>query len=860
MSAIKKKYILIPAACVVLLIAIVICVALALNTGYLEKLPYDHMSDTVYNGVEIVGDDGLFYLVKNGKRVSEGYASLKSVNDFYGDIESLVSENKSVTLFDYYIARTVENSDYLIVNSEGEEVMISGDSYTLDTENTRLPYLVFTNNTNGLKAAISVYRLDSDISYKAGNELTLRPFKSVKAVSTCENSAVCAYLETDDITDGAQKSYFRADGIKLTTGADVSVISLYEKNNTHTRYTYFYNSSEGTLFSASGERIATGITERFRTSEENWQYVLCQNAETAQISVVVFSFNTFFTLSDNEYDLSTLDCFGDCLTVVRRNNAKTDVIGASGTVLGSYISVAQNGSILTATVSDGSYAYLSKSGSTVMTGVYGDMTPVEELNDESCTVLMSAQYNEKNSSTYYHFARAGSSLYTLDVSELESITKLTDECASFLVAKNTEGKTLYSVLSPFSAIKLGEEYDTLSLYSHGGVDWVLAESYERKTADIVDPLTARAVTTISCEPDDFARYKFIHDGNVALATDPLNADTAVHISIIRLEKYETDDMLDSAKYFAVYRPAAYADTEALNSTPLLAPELGVDLRLDSPYDVYTTDNYLIVHTATGSGVFSLDEGNVLTDTAVIPYHVSRVITDMKDTVLDYFVVTTDSGMQGLYNTYSEVVLSPYYSDIVAVEDGYIIVSMRGAYGVIRAKSNGNTEKVIDFLYSRITPIGDKGYYAVTGEGKIDIYDRSKKILSKSIQSIDTVRAYTETEEEGISLSYWYMFSADARLYLHRSEQTVLLTFGDYEHLAPVSPTPLNARARVIYYYYDSRLVHTQVIYPTDETIDTVSSLYLHVDGQQWYTSENGTETVTNAYFDGRHIIKLYGHS
>ena len=96
----KKKYIFIPLICVTLLIATVICVAIALRSSYLEKLPYDHLSDRVYNGVEIVGENGEFYLVKNGQKISSGYASLMSVNDLYGDIDELLTSGKEVFLFD----------------------------------------------------------------------------------------------------------------------------------------------------------------------------------------------------------------------------------------------------------------------------------------------------------------------------------------------------------------------------------------------------------------------------------------------------------------------------------------------------------------------------------------------------------------------------------------------------------------------------------------------------------------------------------------------------------------------------------------------------------------------------------------
>ena len=102
----KKRRIIIPVACIVILIAIIIAVAIALDTKFIKKLPYDHFDSNVYNGVEIVGDEGLFYLCKDGKRISDGFASLQSVNDYYtDDLKELTENGISAKLFDYYIAK-----------------------------------------------------------------------------------------------------------------------------------------------------------------------------------------------------------------------------------------------------------------------------------------------------------------------------------------------------------------------------------------------------------------------------------------------------------------------------------------------------------------------------------------------------------------------------------------------------------------------------------------------------------------------------------------------------------------------------------------------------------------------------------
>lgn len=852
----KKKYILIPLICFIILIAITVTVAVSMRTGYLEKLTYDHIANTVYNGVEIVGEDGLFYLVKDGKKLSDGYASIKSVNDYYENIKELTEKGKQVTLFDYYIARTAENSDYMLISSNGDKVVISRDSYSLDEENTRMPYLVFTDNSNGLKSAISLQRLDSDISYKSGNELTLRPFKSIKTFSTSENSSMCTYLETEDISDGSQRSYFRSDGIKITSGESIETITLYKKNDSKTKYVYFYNIDEQKIISTSGELVAGNITERFRITAESWQYVLCDSANSEERYATVFSPEKKFTLSSDDYALDTVTAFESCITVQKNTESTADVIGITGVTLGTYTSVQANGCVLTASNTDGSYSYIGQDGTPIMHGAYGDMQPIEALSCDSCTVFSSAQYNSHNSSVYYHFARGGSAVYTLNITDSE-IELLDSDTSSYLIKKNADGKTGYTFLAPFSTVKTSREYNAYSLNRHNGVTWLLAENYSDGIIDIVDTVTAKAVFSLNASDEDFAKYSFSHCDNIALATNALDTDTAVHISIVKLEKYESEAVLGSTKYYAVYRSAP-SSSENCFSALLNVLELGSDLLMKEPYKAYPADNYLIVHSPSGSNVFSLNEAFVMSGIASVPYRIERIISDSADIEKDYFVVKTDSGAEGLYNTDSECVLAPYYGKITAIEGKYITVKLSGAYGVIAAKSNGKTTTVIDFMYSKITPLGDNGYYAITGEGHVDIYDKDVKVLSKSIQSHQTVSAFSDSEDGDIILSYWHVFSANAKLYVHRSEQKAKLTFSEYNVPEVTAPEVLNKRSTVIYYYSDTALLHTQVIHPTEETGDVLSSLYMAAEGKLWHTSGNNGSQVTADYFQNKHIIKLYG--
>ena len=856
----KKRYIILPVVCVLALISIVIAVALVLNSGYLKKLSYDHMSPNIYNGVEVVGDDGFFYLVKDGKKVSKGYVSLQSVNDFYSEeLITLANENQSVVLFDYYLAKAPDNLNYLLVNSLGEEVTVVGESLSLDVEKTQLPYLVFTDNSNGRKAAVSLHRLDSDLSYKSGSELTLRPFKNVTPCRVSDEYPLYTYLITDDVTNEPQQSYFRSDGIKISSGNDIQSLEFTAKS-TEERHLYFFNAEDKKIFSVGGELIASDVVEILRAEEKDWKYAVCQSEESGNSHITVFSPQKVINLSDSKYKLSTLIPHNECIIIQKSDLSGIDVINVNMNKLNTYVSAVPNGNVITALQSNGEYVYLDEEGMELLRSPYGDMTPTD-YSDEICTVFSSVTYDTESQTETLHFARAGENVYTLDVTNLKiSRTKFNEKIsdyACFTVEESNDESTQYSILTPFSVFKTGEKYDAVLPLEQNGISWILATSYSRHTYDIIDPYTSRAVMSFNCSAEDFAGFSFEHTHNIALATDKRDSDTAVHISVIKLLKYTDNDLMRSAEYYALYRPLPYSSVE-FYKTGLQISALGSDLLIESdPIETYTAKNYMITHTASGSEVFSLDaESYQLTQIASLPYRLTDVLTDMADTSVDYFVVENDSGLKGLYNR-SEAVLAPYYNDITSAENGCFIVGLRGAYGVIQSKKS-EVKTVIDFLYSSIYPLGEGGYYTINDSGDSAIYQGKKIILAESVQSIQPVFSYTVDESGHLSVTRSTLLSADGHLYIHRSEQSLELVFQEYDGCDENIAGILNQRSKVVHYYNGSELIHKEVIHPQSNTAE----LYPSPTDGGWFFSdkaEDQTEPVTvQDIIDSEdHVIKLY---
>ena len=103
----KKNFWVIIAAISAVALAAVISVATMLDKDYLEPLSYDHIDDTVYNGIEIIGKDGLFYLVKNRRQ--------------------LLSREKILAEVDRYCMPQIRSTVDLKIASLGDDSILYGD-------------------------------------------------------------------------------------------------------------------------------------------------------------------------------------------------------------------------------------------------------------------------------------------------------------------------------------------------------------------------------------------------------------------------------------------------------------------------------------------------------------------------------------------------------------------------------------------------------------------------------------------------------------------------------------------------------------------------------------------------------------
>ncbi len=767
----KKRYFLVPLICIAVLVAIIVSVALVMNKQFFKRTSYDHISENSYNGVEIIGEDGLFYLYKDEKKVSRGFTYLKSVNDLYTEqvLNSLATKSTPVVLFDYYIASSADDPmRCMLITSTGEEYIIAGEGYTLDISASRLPYLVYTSNKNGLVGVVSLLRPDSDLSSKTGNELELRLFSDASVKTLNSTDIIGKYLVTDDIApiNGEDShSYFRDDGTKLTSGAEIELITLSRKHE-QDKHLYFYNKADKNIVSLTGELIASNIYELVMVNNA-WGYARCINPEGDTKYIEVFNPDKHFSLKEDAYELNSLwTADGDAFILKASDASGFDVISAKTEKATRYKNILVANGIVRADNSDGEYYYLDSDGTPLMKSSDADMMLNTDLSTDTCYVL-----HRPLSLGKLYFARAGAEPFIFDVPIGVTVEKLENSYIydAYRLTRLDGIDIEYSLLSPFSAVKQSEYYDFIECSFNDPVAWIKATSKERSAIDIIDPLTLNTVTGFRATPEDFDDYKLKLVDGFTLYTDERNTSSDIQIKILALSNTGTDLLKNNVRYFALYRPAYASNFDAFSTSALQIKDFDANLLLDEPI-VSMGDKYLITYSASGSRVYTFDSNLELMNSASIPYPIVSLIED-NATGEDYFAVRSsfeDDAMRGVYNTSGLCLVSPYYEYIgTDAYDGCFVARLGGAYGTLKAELEDTPKKFIDFKWSGISYLCDDAFIAFENSNTVHIYSGRNTVLSGVAASITELNYYSVADDGTLSLEHGAIVRIDGEAYIHK---------------------------------------------------------------------------------------------
>ncbi len=860
----KKKAILIFAIVAAALLTLTVILALVLHKDYIEKSKFDHIGTVSYNDVRIVGRDGLLYLSRDGKLISDGYVSLRSVNDGYSTSAPHWQQAEDTVLFDYYIARRAGLSQYLLVTAAGEEYTISGDNYSL--AEIRLPYLIFMNNTTGRRAALSLLRIDSDLSRKSGNELTLVPFSEITPVREHEKDALYSHLEVKDETLELPYAVFTADGTQIlaTKNFEKKIFTDGEKRTA----LYYVDNDTHTVYSSRGEAIAVGSAPIVAVSDK-WGYLPFAPSENEKhAGIAVFSYQKSYRITDESLDPLTVQIFDAALALPVKDSTDIMLYTAADGTQARYASLENpfDGILRTTLIDSADYLYLNEGGRTLLRSAHADMMPDMSLSTEACTVFTSAAYDaEHDGARHLHITREGSSAVTATIEEGVTATPLlTSEGMPvdgvFLLQSEQNGHPVYRLLSPFSPRLFSDTYDRIETYCTADIVWARGTSYERKSYTFLDPIAGQIAGTVNASEEDFAKLLFEFADCQALLGDSYDADSAVPILLLRLSCFEDETVTSSVRYFALYRSLP-SSAQSFDQGTLRVLEVGKNLLRDNPVRFFPEENAIVCHNTDFSHVYRLNDANVLSEVAMLPYHVSHLLSDSNDPTIKYFVVTSDDGKCGLYDEAAAPILPPYYDRIQSVDNGHIVVSLRGAMGVLAYDGN-KLRQVIDYRYTNITPLPDHGYLAVDGNECVYLFEGKKEISDKPIQSYEYLTSYTMSEDGSLRIGYTLLLSMDGALWVHESDVRYAPRVGTVTQPTVTDQSMENLRAIAVYYYHDGSVIDVDVIYPTD-AYRAAFTLASPPIGNGWYAeAEVEAEaaiplTEADIMGLGEYIVKVY---
>ncbi len=867
----STKWILIASGVLLVLLTVAIIIAIAVKDSYLEKLPYDEIHSTAYNQTKIVSEDGLFYLVTDGAQSKEGYSYLKSVNDFYE--ENGTNDSSFRPLYEYYLAKKPNDTNYWLVHSNGSEYRIEGDNLSL-TE-ASLPFLIFRSNANSRMSALSLRSLDSNLSATGEGTLTLTQTHLYLHAQKADGERVgYDYLVAQNDQEGKQCTVYSAQGTALLDGGTPSLLS-FERESGDLCY-YFIDTNDHKTYSSTGELLASGDTDPVLSSDESWAYQLCKGNDTiSEDSLFLFSAEQAFSVSGREYDLSTLRILEGCIVVERLHEHAIDVISPTTREITSYQSVAERDGILLASQADvPDWIYLSLEGKELLRSSYDDMK-LHELTTDLCYVLTSPSYNnslpEKSYAYFFSSGNGASAEKRLALDETVRIPEglcLEDTSSPvYLIAgSDQDGTPLYRIYTPFSSQPESNIYHEIDFYCHGGIVWALGTSYTRESYDVLDPVNNLLTISIAAKNTDLARLSLSYCETQSLLSDPYNSQSGIHTVILKLTRYEDKQAgVVATRYFAIYR-SALAASPAFATASLQVKELGQNLLLNHPYDFYPEENALVIHHATGSRVYRFNDANRLEERASVPYYVDGILRDGANasklylkisSVTDQTRLLTQSERFGIADETGTILLAPVYETISYAEQNRFIAISRNAYGVVEY-DEGKLRTLVDFEYRRVIPLADGAYLATASDGTYELFLGDQR-LERGILNYTPIQMARVNEDGYVVYATAPLLNIEGRLYFHEPEQYAPLAADGAASPVSHSGELTDRRVKLISYYDESgALSASDLLLPT---VTDQKNFETNHTGE-WYTSPVAKEqeaplTRKDILASSDHFFHLY---
>lgn len=889
-----KKKVLIIAAIVaaVVLVAVGIIVAVVLNNAYLDRMKGDNFSNSqTYNSVEIVEKDGLFYITKDGKKLSKtGYTFVSDANSYYDDFEPdtlAYNEAGDFELYEYFIVKKPEVSNYFLVNGEGDEIAIKGDN--LMFLSAQLPYVAFMDILTEEWAILSLKNLDSDLSDNAGEEIALNYYDYVDFGKLNDGGVQNDYavtVDNDVATDSPAYSYFNAEGYAM-------FVSPLDSADDYTVYTtegdfadLYFRTNDAKLYSFKNGLVATDVMEDVDMIGNTVLVALSipddsdKSAEELDEmrAYWIISANSAFKLSNSEYAIDAKSTSGNLLWVpMKSEGTVTDDVMLFSMLSGKSSKctsgVVNQGNYVVVPNDDNSeYTYLdNETGDELLRSKYSDFHWYAD------GVFASAsEYAEKIGSlsgdlpvAYLHFVAPGKSetALTLNFGEVLSKVTVNDDLSVYKIT-STDSKTStdYSIVKsalyiPFASAAKTAAYDSIQIADvfSNGADIAIATDFAGGKYDIIDITTGNVIRKIEAAGADMAKTVISHANTYTLVADEYNRESAVEVAVFAIEKLDDNGDVESNDLIAISRNTAQTEGDfitapasvmALGSNAIAIVTSDWEGYGNAQYELVNATKYFIVNkTNKTADVYMLNGAMALEEVTTIPYLVEEIVSygDKLDDV--YFKTVNDLSLisnssVGLCDVNGNEILAPVYTNVRVCEGGkYVIVSNdNGVCAMYKYKAkSGKVKMVLDYIFDDIEDAGDGAVIACIGADWY-LYEGNDMVKSDRITGEPDGNYNISIDEETgkVMINRYVTYYIDGKLYIHRSEAkevTCESYYAGYSGIADISESGVKV---VNFRDASGSIIETKIVYPTGKSIFE----FAMADTGVWYST--GVEELQDA--------------
>lgn len=870
----KKGFLIATVIAVAVLVVAVIIMAIVLGNRYLEKVRgFYPVEEYSFNGYEIVNDDGLFYLTKDGKKVSrEGYTMLVSLSaEGYKDYSNnnkykTLASAPDVKIYDYFLARKEDSNSYFLIDGEGEELMIDGENWGY--AGTLLPFVCFRDSVTGEYGVLSLENLDSDISEISGETLLLSVFDEIETKKLGKKNVLAGAIVLKDSNagvDSPKHSFVDANGEIMFT----SVLNYETKRITTDDGSYadLVLTSGGELYSLSGSKLQDNVSG----IEKSGDCVIAYKEIEDEISdIIVYSQNGSFSISDDEYALSDRGAKENIAWVKKADSNDYTLFNLTTGEKSNCKSVSVTPSYVVCKTSTEDYNYVDAStGKTVLVSDYNDMTAYQGY----AGVLYSPN---KGGNLVLHFVASGKTAATKTLyanQTIEQIFNNNDGGCAYIITNTDDGKkTVYAPFASNPETKTYDKIDVIDAFAEGA-PIAVATSFDSNEFKFIDTANSKIVYSIS--PSSAEKMAMTSVEFVSTYVLFADYDEGVELAVFRTVETDNNSDVVCESYYAFSREAvmtggeAPASTDALVMTELGDNVQGITAPTSSYYTAVDASKYMIVQTSVSSSdVYEVTADYEIEKLSTVPY--GTVKTVKFGDALDGVYLKVSNGHTSEYALYTvggEMILG-FHSGITVSPDGKYIIAMRnGVYGAYKYDAEkGRIKQMLDFEFASIQYMGDGGFFVQNNyDEPFYLYDERSLAKSDPVANIISSRVISWDEEaEMLVISKNTYYNIAGKLYVHRGEAVEIVDTTVVGSIKIVESGRVSYSPTLVNFYdSDGILIERKVIYPTEKSKADFKASFegdwykVSTKDLQDYSTKASAESIANNADGSGGVINVY---